>query len=183
MRWFLKQFNATIVRPLGKGHASFTYLVALPNHGKKIVVKAEKKPSKRMAMVEKESQHLLEANALGVGPTLLGHSVEHRLIWMEFIEGKTLKEWVLEPRSSGEWNRLVHELFRQAKLLDGAGLDHGQLAGSGKNIIVRSNGMPCIIDFEKASGVRKPHNENQLKSFLIESPHGKMARCVRTAIG
>ncbi|MFH1696416.1 MAG: hypothetical protein ABH854_00725, partial [Candidatus Diapherotrites archaeon] len=78
-------------------------------------------------------------------------------------------------------HNFLDKLFAQAKKLDEAGLDHGQLAGKGKNILVRKKGKnyePIIIDFEKASAVRRVHNSNQLESFLMKPKHGGFAKKV-----
>jgi predicted Ser/Thr protein kinase len=64
------------------------------------------------------------------------------------------------------------------EFLTGLGLDHGQIAGRGKNILVR-NDLAVIIDFEKASQVRKCNNENKVKSFLFKSPHSAIVKKVK----
>jgi len=66
--------------------------------------------------------------------------------------------------------------------MDEIGLDHGQLAGKGANIIVKRNLRPVIIDFEKASQKRKCHNVNQLKSFLFRNPNSEIAKKVKEII-
>ena len=66
--------------------------------------------------------------------------------------------------------------------MDEIGLDHGQLAGKGRNILVRKN-RPVIIDFEKASQVRKPGNFSQLKSFLFLNPHSSISGKVKEILG
>jgi predicted Ser/Thr protein kinase len=74
-------------------------------------------------------------------------------------------------------------LFRQAKKLDAIGLDHGQLGGKGKNILVKKNGKPIIIDFEKASDHRRVHNQTQLEAFLFKNPHSGIAKRIRALLG
>ena len=94
---------------------------------------------------------------------------------MEFIKGKTFNEWLFANPSKKELEKCLNELFLQAKKLDEIGLDHGQLAGKGKNILVR-NGLPVIIDFEKASQNRKCHNCTQLEAFIYRNPNSAIAK-------
>ena len=112
---------------------------------------------------------------------LVAADLKRRIILMEFIEGKTFQDWVFSGPSKAELKAFVNDLERQARALDKVGLDHGQLAGKGKNILVRK-GKPVIIDFEKASSQRKAHNFNTVHSFLFKNPNGAIAKKVREII-
>ncbi len=178
-----------------------------------MALKIERSKSRRMGMVEKETRNLTIANALGIGPKLLATDVKNRAILMEFIEGQTLAEFVFSlaqkknPRAAR--NRLasvLRNLFAQAQKLDAAGLDHGQIAGRGANIIVRktkrslehrTGGKPCrtahcfepgrsahcfepvISDFEKASTSRRCHNVTRLAALVALNPHSALTRRIR----
>ena len=68
--------------------------------------------------------------------------------------------------------------------MDEIGLDHGQLAGRGRNILVRlPETLPVIIDFEQASIKRKAHNEKVLIDFLNLNPNSKIAEKVIGLLG
>ena len=97
---------------------------------------------------------------------------------MEHIRGKTFQEFIFSNPKKRVLRDFLRELFAQAAALDRIGLDHGQLAGKGKNILVREN-RPVIIDFEKASAQRKAHNATQLASFIVLSPHSEITRKIR----
>ncbi len=100
---------------------------------------------------------------------------------MEFVPGPWFSEWLFENPSKAVLQKFVKELERQARALDKIKLDHGQLAGMGRNILVRKD-LPVIIDFEKASDNRKCHNLSKIDSFLFKSPYGAIAKRVRVIL-
>jgi putative serine/threonine protein kinase len=133
-------------------------------------------------MAERESGNLALANTIGIGPRLLGKDLKRRLILMEFIEGPCFSEWLFSNPAKKQLKAFVAELQRQARALDKLGLDHGQLAGRGKNILVKkTNGpaFPVIIDFEKASTQRKCHNANTIEAFLFRNPNSAITKKVK----
>ena len=137
----------------------------------------ERHDSTRFKMAERESENLKKANGIGIGPKLFDADLKRRIILMEFIDGPCFSEWLFAGPSKTGLKRFVKELQRQAKALDKIGLDHGQLAGRGRNILLRK-GMPVIIDFEKASCNRKCHNLSVIEGFLFRNPKGAIAKKV-----
>ena len=132
-------------------------------------LKMEHAHSTRSQMAVKEEGNLRMANGAGVGPRLVESSAELRLILMEFVEGIPLGKWLALPRASASVQRVVQRLFAQARALDAAGLDHGQLGGRLHNILIGPREEVWIIDFEKASPMRKPHNVNKIRARLFRS--------------
>lgn len=203
---FLQKENLELIGKIAKGYSSEVYLVE--KNGKKFALKIEKSDSPRRNMVEKEIQNLKVANSVKVGPKLYAFDLERRIILMEFIDGITFAEFVLEKipekkefgkssvkrgfkksptkkefgkiSAKKELKKIINELFKQARKLDAAKVDHGQLAGKGSNILISKNkNKPVIIDFEKASQQRRPHNETQLQAFFFRNPHSAIAGRVR----
>ena len=174
---FLDEKKLFFVERVGKGHSSQIFLVKDKN-GKKFVAKVERLDSTRFKMAERESEHLKKANSLGIGPKLKLVDLEKRIVLMEFIDGKTFSEWLFLKPGKKVLEGFVKELFEQATALDKAGLDHGQLAGKGKNILVRNN-KPVIIDWEKGSELRKCHNRAVIEGFLFKNPNSAFARIVK----
>jgi putative serine/threonine protein kinase len=163
---------------LGKGFSSRILLVQ-DGKGTKYALKIERSDSPRPGTLKREAEHLKLANSAGIGPKLYDFDPGCRAVLMEYIEGEPLNQWLLAPqRKASEVLQLLQNLFGQAEKLDALGLDHGQLAGTGRNILVRDN-RPVIIDFEKASTQRKPHNRSVLAGMLIYNPHSVMAKRVR----
>ncbi len=180
LKEFLKQKKLFFEKKLGRGFSSHIFLVK-NKKGKYFVVKMEKDDSTRLNMAEKEAENLEKANTIGIGPKLIDTDFEKRIVLMEFIEGPRFSDWVFENPSETILTRFVKELQRQTKALDKIGLDHGQLAGRGRNILVRK-GLPVIIDFEKASCNRKCHNFSVIESFLFKSPKGAIAAEIKKII-
>ncbi|MBU1121051.1 hypothetical protein KJ660_04200 [Candidatus Micrarchaeota archaeon] len=175
---FLKENSLELINKISKGYSSEVFLVQ-NSKGKKFALKIEKEKSPRKEMVEKEVQNLKLANSISVGPKLISFDKEKKIILIEFIEGKTFSGWLFEsPPDKKILEGFLKELFSQAKKLDEVGLDHGQLAGKGKNILVRNN-LPVIIDFEKASTNRRVHNLTQLDSFIHKNPNSAIAKKVK----
>ena len=170
---FLGGKGLSLVEVLGKGHSSHVFLVE-NRQGKRFVAKRERADSTRFRMVERESKNLERANRVSVGPKLVAFDLGRRVILMEFIQGKTFSEWLFSEPSKKQLGLFIKDLQGQAASLDRIGLDHGQLAGRGRNILVRK-GKPVIIDFEKASSERKCHNASTIEAFLFRNPHGAVA--------
>ncbi len=178
---FLLERKLLMVAKIGKGHSSEIFAVK-NGAGQKFVLKAEKSGSQRFQMAEREVENLRKANSLGIGPRLVDFDLEKRAILMEFVEGKTFAQWLFSQPTKKELLLFAKELVEQAKALDLIGLDHGQLAGAGKNILVRE-GKPVIIDFEKASCSRKCHNLSVIKAFLFRNPNSAIARKAKEILG
>ncbi len=150
---------------LAKGKSAGVWIVK--KNGKHFAAKCEHEKSPRRQMLEREVLQLQMANALGIGPQFFEASLEARIIIMELVRGKTFRDFVRACTDKKILQRAVEELFAQAMKLDAAGIDHGQLGGKLVNILVSSHNRIFIIDFEKASYVRKARNVVQLKHALF----------------
>jgi len=104
-----------------------------------------------------EARLLGVANSIGVGPRLLRWGRWSFL--MELIEGQYLSEWVrgLGPGDAGTLRGVIRGLVLQAKRMDEAGLDHGELVRLRRHTMLRGL-EPVIIDFESASTSRRVSN-------------------------
>jgi len=180
---FSKSENLQMIGKISKGYSSEVFLVK--KNGKKFALKIEKEKCCRQNMVEKEVQNLKLANSVKVGPKLFAFDLEKRIILMEFVDGITFAEYVLDKKpKKKELEKIIGELFRQARILDKEMLDHGQLAGKGANILISKKcKKPVIIDFEKASQQRRPHNETQLQAFFFRNPNSDIAKKIRGIFG
>ncbi len=177
LKEFLQKKKLLFEKKLGRGFSSHIFL-AKNKKGKYFVIKMEKHDSTRFKMAEREAENLEMVNAVGIGPKLFAVDLKRRIVLMEFIEGPRFSDWIFSNPSKTVLTCFVKELHRQAKALDKLGLDHGQLAGRGRNILVR-DGLPVIIDFEKASCNRKCHNFSVIESFLFKSPKGAIAAKIK----
>ncbi len=178
---FLAENNLVLVEKIAKGWSSYVYLVK-GRRGKKFALKVLREKSNRRNMVLRETANLRKANSVGVGPKLIKSDSDADCVLMEFVGGVSFSDWLFSNPSKKELQKFLKSLFVQARKLDKIGLDHGQLAGKGKNILVR-NGKPVIIDFEKASSQRKAHNEKVLEAFLYRNPGSAVVEKVKEIIG
>jgi putative serine/threonine protein kinase len=90
---------------------------------------------------------------------------------MEFINGPYLSDWIRELTSweAESLRTVIRSLLLQARRLDEAGLDHGELVRLRRHVILRG-GEPVIIDFESASTDRRVANVTTiLQSLFLNS--------------
>ncbi|HZX19425.1 MAG TPA: RIO1 family regulatory kinase/ATPase [archaeon] len=178
---FLEKQNLVLVEQISKGWTSYIYLVK-NSKNKKFVAKVLREKSNRKQMVRREAENLRLANSVNIGPKLVSFDEKDSVVLMEFVEGITFDKWFFETNvSQKNLFSFLKELFSQAKKLDEIGLDHGQLMGRGRNIIVKNN-KPVIIDFEKASYLRKPKNVSKLMGFFFFNPRSSAAKKVKNIL-
>ncbi len=178
---FLQENGLALIGKLSKGWTSEVFLVQ-DSEGRTLVLKALRDKSNRRDMVAREAGNLKLANSVGVGPRIVKADTGANVVAMEYIDGVPFSEWLGTNPPKNVLNAFIDELYSQAKRLDGIGLDHGQLAGRGHNILVR-NGLPVIIDFEKASTRRKCHNVKVLDSFIFRSQNSAVVKKIREILG
>lgn len=182
-----KEWKLKSVQLVAKGHSSRIYKATHEPSRRVVAVKVEHEKSRRNHAIEKEVEHLTKANSLGLGPTLYGFDPDKRLVIMDYVVGVSFESFVFDNHtSSKQLLPVIQSLVLQAQKMDQAGLDHGQLAGRGTNILVKKEGkrfVPVIIDFEKASQTRKCHNQSQLFSLLMRNPRARLSQVVREKIG
>jgi len=127
---------------------------------------------------DEEARLLRAANAAGVGPRLI--SWGRFTLLMEFIDGPYLSEWIT-GLASGEAKSLravIRSLVLQARRLDVAGLDHGELVRLRRHVMLRGV-EPVIIDFESASTDRRVANVTTvLQSLFLNSNASRMIGAV-----
>ncbi len=174
---FCATHKLTLGEPLAKGNSSRIYLVH-DAQGKPFALKAERDDSTRRFMVEQEAACLALANRAGIGPKLIGFDKEERCLLLEFVEGQTFDKFLDAKPDKALLQKVIASLQAQAKKLDEIGVDHGQLAGRGRNILVKPDHTVCILDFEKASYVRKCHNGSTVEAFLFRNTASSVARKV-----
>jgi putative serine/threonine protein kinase len=133
--------------------------------GEEVAVKLRRSDADRVSM-EAEGEYLRVANGVSVGPRLLG--VSREVLVMELVEGDYLVDWVggLEPGNVGRLRGVLLDLMEQARRLDEAGLDHGELSSARRHIIV-SGDVARIVDFESASVSRRCSNVTSMAQYLF----------------
>ena len=147
----------------GKGHAGI--VVAALLGGEEVAVKLRRVDAVRASM-EAEGKFLRVANGASVGPRLLG--VSREVLAMELVEGSYLVDWVggFGAGDVGQLRVVLLDLMGQARRLDLAGLDHGELSSARRHVIV-SGGVARIVDFESASVSRRCSNVTAMAQYLF----------------
>jgi putative serine/threonine protein kinase len=171
-----KAFNVPV---LGKGCVGI--VVAAYTEAGKAALKIRRVDADRKEM-RHEAEMLKRANKTGVGPKLLG-ATENFLL-MEFIEGTHLPKWIETLKGRGVKTRLrrvLREILEQCWRLDNIGLDHGELSRAPKHIIIGTDDLSFIVDFETASVSRRVSNVTSLCQFLFIGSH--LARTLTKKLG
>ena len=150
---------------MGKGHVGVVMAALLG--GEEVAVKLRRTDADRASM-EAEGEYLRVANGASVGPRLRG--VSREVLMMELVEGSYLVDWVggLETGDVGQLRGVLLDLMEQARRLDVAGLDHGELSSARRHVIV-SGGVARIVDFESASVSRRCSNVTSMAQYLFFS--------------
>jgi putative serine/threonine protein kinase len=162
---------------LGKGFAG----VVVVGHveGQRVALKILRVDSERPDLLH-EARMLFKANAVGVGPKLVGAS--RNFLLTQLIEGDHLPVWLRSQKEKPAVQAVLREVLEQCWRLDVLGLDHGELSNAPKHILVDCSKKPWLVDFETASDSRKPSNVTAVCNFLF-SGRGKVAQLICDVVG
>jgi putative serine/threonine protein kinase len=139
---------------LGKGNTSVV-LKAVTRDG--VVAAKIRRSDGERETFDEEARLLGVANSVGIGPRLVAWG--RGVLLMELIEGPYLSEWIkgLRQSDAGILRGVFRQLVDQARCLDEAGLDHGELVRLRRHTMMRGL-EPVIIDFESAGTSRRVAN-------------------------
>ncbi len=164
---------------LGKGYVGI--VVAAHTDAGKAALKIRRIDADREKM-QHEAEMLKSANAVGVGPQLLGFT--ENILLMEFVEGTPLPKWIetLQGRKTeARIREVLRDLLEQCWRLDRANLDHGELSRAPKHVVVTSEGAPYIFDFETASVNRRVSNVTSICQYLFIG--SQLAKAIEKKLG
>lgn len=174
---FAGEASAFNVPVLGKGFVGI--IVTAHLNGQKAALKIRRVDADRLGL-QHEAQMLAKANALQVGPKLIG--VSKNFLLMQLVDGCLLPRWLGLHKEKAQVRGVLSEVLEQCWRLDSAGLDHGELSKAPKHIIVDKQLKPWIVDFETASLNRRTSNVTSICQFLFIS-NGAVARAVAEVLG
>jgi putative serine/threonine protein kinase len=148
---------------LGKGNTSV--VVKAETAEGAVAAKIRRSDADRTSFDE-EARLLRAANAVGIGPKLVAWG--RGVFLMELIEGPYLSDWIngLTTSDAGVLRGVFRGLVDQARRLDLAGLDHGELVRLRRHTMMRGL-VPVIIDFESASTSRRVANVTTVVQSLF----------------
>ena len=147
---------------LGKGNVGV--VVVCLHKAARRALKIRRVDADRETM-RKEAMMLERANAVEVGPKLLGSTSNFLL--MELIEGAGIAQWLAEAAEPASVKKLVRDLLEQCRSLDSVGVDHGQLSRAHRHVLVDALMGVHIIDFETASVSRRHSNVTSIAHYIF----------------
>lgn len=169
-----RAFNLPV---LGKGYVGIVVIAHV--NGRRCALKIRRIDAGRVGM-QHEAEMLAKANAVDVGPKLIG--VSKNFLLMEFIGGSLLPCWLENLKEKHSLREVLGGILEQCWRLDMIGLDHGELSKAPKHLIIDQGRKPWIVDFETASIKRKPANITALCQYLFISC-GHVARIISELLG
>jgi putative serine/threonine protein kinase len=174
---FAGDASAFNVPVLGKGFVGIVVIAHLG--GQRAALKIRRVDAGRIGL-EHEAQMLAKANAVQVGPGLIG--VSRNFLLMQLVDGDLVPNWLDAHKKVEHVRGVLNEVLEQCWRLDSIGLDHGELSKAPKHIIIDKQHKPFLVDFETASVDRKPANVTSVCQFLFTSG-GAVARAVAEVLG
>ena len=162
---------------LGKGFVGIVVIAHLG--GERVALKIRRVDADRVGL-EHEARMLAKANAVQVGPRLMG--VSGNFLLMQLVDGDLLPNWLDAHKEKAQARGVLGEVLEQCWRLDSAGLDHGELSKAPKHIIIDKRRKSFLVDFETASVDRKPANVTSACQFLFAS-YGAVAKAVAEVLG
>ena len=163
---------------LGKGFVGVVVIAHLLS-GERVAIKIRRLDADRVDLFH-EAKMLSKANSAGVAPKFVG--VSKNFLLMQLIEGDLLPTWLGTNKEPSLVKQVLAEVLLNCFLLDEIGLDHGELSKAPKHVIIDSQQMPWLVDFETASDCRKTANLPAICHFLFSST-GEVARTVIERLG
>ena len=141
-----------------KGKRGLIY--TLKNKNKTIAVKIKNPESKAENRIQNEIYFLKILNSHKIGPKLISYGDDY--FCYEFIEGKTLKQFLKENKDT---KSIFNDIMKQCKIMDKLKINKDEMHKPFKNVIIR-NRKPILVDFERCHFTKRPKNVNQFKEFL-----------------
>ncbi len=132
---------------------------------KKVAIKITNPKSLAIGKIAYEMAMLKKLNAHGIGPKLLHHSPNFLI--QEFIEGEFIGEFIGHSSSSAA-KKALKSVMAQMKALDDWGITKEEMQRPHRHIIIRQ-GMPILIDFERAHYSPRPANVTQFCQYLLST--------------
>ena len=119
------------------------------------------------AALEREARWLRFMNQHGIGPTL--HHADAKRVVMEFIPGRRILEFVTDEHDAAKCKQVLIAVLQQLRLLDVLDVHKGELVKPDRHILVRDDGTPVLIDFERCKHTTTPQNVLQVCQFLASN--------------
>ena len=118
--------------------------------------------------LKSEASWLCMMNEYGIGPRLL-HADADRVV-MDFVPGKRILSFIADSADAGLCTHVLIKVLRELRRLDALGIHKGELTKPDRHILVKADGSPVLIDFERCKHSSSPQNVLQVCQFLASKP-------------
>jgi len=145
-----------------RGKRGWVFTGFLPS-GVKVAIKITNQNSLAVNRIRNEVKWLKKLNQKKIGAKLLFFGKDYFV--SEFIDGEPILRWV-NNRHQNEVVPLLISVLKQCFVLDHLGINKEEMHHPQKHIILRPNGEPIMIDFERCYSTDKPHNVTQFVEFI-----------------
>jgi predicted Ser/Thr protein kinase len=138
--------------------------------GKTFLLKEKSCGSTAFNSIALEAENNVKLNAVGVGPKFCYYDAEKDFLVREFVDGQPLMKWVEFHKNDAGFKEkllgIIINILDQCRKMDSAFIGKKEMTNPYKDILVRGDGVPVIIDFERCRHSVKPKNVTQFCQFL-----------------
>ncbi len=150
---------------LAKGKRGEVFL--REERGKKVLVKV-KNPKSDVDTIANEAKYNTLLNTKGIGPAFISYDKGKGELVREYVEGLEFRKWLLDAEKEAARHVLL-TILEQCHVMDELGINKLEMTRPWKHIIVKENGEPVLIDFERCAETPNPKNVTQFCQFLTGS--------------
>lgn len=152
----LERKNILYVRRLTKGHRGLIFIGKFKR--RKVAIKVQRPDSPAKGTVNHEANILAKLNKKQIGPRVAMSGKDFFVY--PFVEGIFMKEY-LEKTNKKYAIIMLHNVFKQMRVLDKFGHNKEEMHHPYKHVIVGKSGKITLLDFERCHAAIKVHNVTQ----------------------
>ncbi len=167
LREFLEAQGYEDIALFARGKRGLVYRAE--HRGKTVAVKTARPDSAAINRIENEASWLERLNREGIGPERLSfwpaEGERPACLAMAFVEGEPILEF-LRDASASKAKKALSGVMRQMLILDTLRVNKGEMHSPVKHVLVKKNGEPVLLDFERCRHTLRPKNVTQFCQFL-----------------
>lgn len=138
---------------------------------KKVAIKIKNPDSKALNRIKNEAKWLQVLNKKKIGPEFIAFE-DGKLVY-KFVEGVFILEW-LGKKGPKDIKRVLKNVLVQCNEMDNLFVNKEEMHNPIKHIIIGKKVV--LLDFERCTKTKKPHNVTQFCQFLMSSKLTKILR-------
>lgn len=137
---------------------------------KTYLIKQRKKESTSPGTIKNEYEYNKKLNEIGVGPNIYYYDEKEDFLIRDFVDGIKIEDWVKENQNKlsfkNDLKKLLIDILNQARQMDLKKINKQELTNPHKDILIKKDNEPIIIDFERCRFTNKPKNVTQFLQYL-----------------